>query len=260
MLRLAILVVIFAISKSPAWSAGGCPGNSAAIGTARTITVDPKVLSQIGTLQYRESLPLEDHEVVLTFDDGPLPPSTSRILDILAENCVKANYFLVGQMAKKFPDLVRRIYNSGHIIGTHTLHHPMNFRQLERGAVSAEVLGGIAAVAAAAGDPRAVAPFFRIPGLYRSDVADEFLATNSLTVFSADEFANDWNLGITPEQLVRLAMRRIAAKHHRGILLLHDIHPVTVRALPILLKELKEKGYRIVQAIPHGERPPSPSR
>lgn len=241
----------------PAYAAESCPGNPDAIGTSRSMTVDPQVLPRIGTMQYGTSLPLDDHEVVLTFDDGPLPPYTNRILDILAANCVKVDYFLVGQMAKAYPEVVRRIYNSGHIIGTHSLHHPLTFNRLGEAALDAEVEGGIAAVDAAVGDPKAVAPFFRIPGLYRSQTADDYLASKSLAVFSADEVADDWHHGITPKQIVAIAMRRIEAKGHRGILLLHDIHPATVVALPMLLKQLKEKAYRIVQAVPAGDRPAS---
>ncbi len=255
--RLVLLTGLFLALKAPALASDSCAGYPNAIGTSRTIAVDPNALPHIGTMQYRQSLPLKDHEVVLTFDDGPLPPYTNRVLDILAANCVKANYFLVGQMAKLRPDLVRRIYNSGHVIGTHSLHHPMNFSQLSEQKVAAEVEGGIAAVAAALGDPRAVAPFFRIPGLYRSKAADAFLASKSLTVFSVDEIAYDWRPGIAPQQIAAIAMRRIEAKRHRGILLLHDIHPVTLRALPLLLRQLQENGYRIVQAVPAGERPAS---
>jgi peptidoglycan/xylan/chitin deacetylase (PgdA/CDA1 family) len=237
--------------------AGTCPGNPDAIGTSRTITIDPKVLPQIGTMQYGASLPLEDHEVVLTFDDGPLPPYTTRILDILAENCVKVDYFLVGQMASAYPDVVRKIYNAGHVIGTHSLHHPLTFNRMDDAQLEKEVDGGIAAVDAAVGDPRAVAPFFRIPGLLRSNAADSYLAEKSLAVFSADEVADDWRRGITPKKIVALAMKRLDAKNHRGVLLLHDIHPATVLALPMLLKELKENGYKIVQAVPAGDRPAS---
>jgi peptidoglycan/xylan/chitin deacetylase (PgdA/CDA1 family) len=247
-------------AKTPPASAqatAACPGNPNALGTSRTITVDPKELPRIGTMQYRNSLPLEDHEVVITFDDGPLPPYTNRILDILAENCVKVDYFLVGTMARAYPDLVRRIYNSGHVIGTHSMHHPLPFTRLGEAGLAVEVDGGIAAVGAAAGDPKAVAPFFRIPGLYRSNTTDDYLAAKSLAVFSADEVADDWHRGITPKQIVAAAMRRIAAKGHRGVLLLHDIHPATVMALPMLLKELKDNGYKIVQAVPPGERPQS---
>ena len=219
--------------------------------------VDPHTLPQIGLMQYGTSLPLNDHEVVITFDDGPLPPNTNRILDTLAANCVKATYFLVGSMAHAFPRLVRRIYNEGHSIGTHSQHHPLTFNRMAEPAIAREVDTGIASVQAAAGDPRAVAPFFRVPGLLRSKRVDNFLAAQSLTVWSADEVADDWHHGITAGQIVRLAMRRIAARGHRGVLLLHDIHPATAQALPTLLAELKAHGYHIVHAIPAGVRPKS---
>jgi len=234
-----------------------CPGNPDAIGTSRTITVDPSVLPQIGTMQYKSSLPLEDHEVVITFDDGPLPPYTNRILDVLAENCVKVNYFLVGEMARAYPSVVRRIYNAGHVVGTHSLSHPLTFNRMGDGGIERQVDGGIAAVQAALGDPKAVAPFFRVPGLLRNHTVDGFLAMKSLAVWSADEVADDWHHGITPKQIVKLAINRIEAKNHRGVLLLHDIHPATALALPALLKELKARGYRIVQAVPAGQRPAS---
>jgi peptidoglycan/xylan/chitin deacetylase (PgdA/CDA1 family) len=66
--------------------AAACPGNPDALGTSRTIVVDPKEHPRIGTMQYGETLPLEDHEVVLTFDDGPLPAHTNPILEILPPN------------------------------------------------------------------------------------------------------------------------------------------------------------------------------
>jgi peptidoglycan/xylan/chitin deacetylase (PgdA/CDA1 family) len=242
-------------SSLPAAAAETCPGNPDAIGTSRTITVDPATLPQIGTMQYKTSLPLEDHEVVLTFDDGPLPPNTNRILDTLAENCVKVNYFLIGQMANAYPALVRRIYNEGHVIGTHSQHHPLTFRTMAEPRVESEVNDGIASVTAALGDPKAVAPFFRIPGLLRASRVETYLASQSIAVWSADEVADDWRHGITAKDIVRLAINRIEAKDHRGVLLLHDIHPATAAALPMLLKELKARGYRIVQAVPAGERP-----
>ena len=253
MRTITAVLCLLAIAIGPAL-AQSCPGNPSAIGTSRTITVDPSVLPQIGTMQYETSLPLNDHEVVITFDDGPLPPNTGRILDTLAANCVKADYFLVGEMAKTYPALVRRIYNSGHVIGTHSLDHPLTFNHMNIERIADEVDGGIAAVQAAAGDPRAVAPFFRVPGLLHNKTVDGFLASKSLTVWSADEVADDWHHGITPKQIVKLAISRIEAKNHRGVLLLHDIHPATAMALPMLLKELKARGYHIVQAVPAGER------
>src|SRR5262249_60984755 len=84
-----------------------CTGNPDALGTSRPIVVDPLEHPRLGGMQYRESLPLEDHEVVLTFDDGPLPPRTNHVLDTLASECVKATFFLVGKMATTYPDVVR---------------------------------------------------------------------------------------------------------------------------------------------------------
>ena len=84
-------------------SAETCSGNPNALGTSRVLTINPGEFSLIGTMQYKQTLALGDREVVLTFDDGPLPPYTDIILDTLASQCVKATYFLVGQMASGYP-------------------------------------------------------------------------------------------------------------------------------------------------------------
>jgi hypothetical protein len=107
----------------------------------------------------------------------------------------------------------------------------------------------------AVGDARAVAPFFRIPGLARSRQAERYLSARQLSVWSADEVADDWHRGITSAQIVRKAMSRLEAKGRRGVLLLHDIKRATARAVPQLLKELKARGYRIVHAVPATPRP-----
>src|ERR1700744_3418345 len=83
-------------------SAADCPGNPDAIGTSRVLVVDPREHPRIGTMQYPETLPLRDHEVVLSFDDGPLPHNSDQILAILASQCVKANFFLIGEMARTY--------------------------------------------------------------------------------------------------------------------------------------------------------------
>jgi peptidoglycan/xylan/chitin deacetylase (PgdA/CDA1 family) len=64
-------------------------------------------------MQYLKTLPLADNEVVLTFDDGPLPRYSNKILDILTSECVKATFFVIGRMAQQFPDMVRREYAAG---------------------------------------------------------------------------------------------------------------------------------------------------
>src|SRR5690242_20397860 len=100
---IAMMLATMAVAKARAEE---CPGNPNALGTSRVMAIDPRNYPRVGTVQYTHSLPLEEREVVLTFDDGPLPPYTNRILDVLAEQCVKANYFLVGRMARGYPDLV----------------------------------------------------------------------------------------------------------------------------------------------------------
>jgi len=228
---------------------GSCPGHPDALGTSRVLALDPAEYPRIGRMQYPNSLPLNDKEVVLTFDDGPLPPSSTQILDILAAQCVKATYFLVGEMARAYPAMVRRIYEEGHTIGTHSEDHPTRFGQLPVEKMRQEIDWGISDVSAALGGSKYLAPFFRIPGLARSDAVESELAARGLIVFSSDTVADDWHHRIGAKQIIAAAMRRLEASG-KGILLLHDIHPKTVAALPGILKELKDKGFRIVQLVP----------
>src|SRR6516225_2451408 len=230
-------------------AAANCPGHPDALGTSRVLALDPTEYPRIGRMQYPDSLPLNDKEVVLTFDDGPILPYSNQILDILASQCVKATYFLVGEMARAYPAVVRRIYEEGHTIGTHSEDHPTRFGQLPIEKMRQEIDWGISDVAAALGGARYLAPFFRIPGLARSDVVESELAARGLIIFSSDTVADDWHRHIKPDQITALAMRRLEAAG-KGILLLHDIHPKTVTALPGLLKELKDKGFHIVQLVP----------
>jgi len=104
------------------------------------------------------------------------------------------------------------------------------------------------------GDPKALSPFFRIPGLARNDAIDNYLSSKSLVTWSADVVADDWFRHISAKAIVQRAMRRLEAKG-RGILLLHDIHPATATALPMMLKELKARGFRVVQVVATGDRP-----
>ena len=214
------------------------------------LKISPSDFRRIGSMQYAQTLPLKDHEVVITFDDGPTPPYSNAVLDTLASQCVKATYFLVGEMAQAYPSIVRRIYNAGHTIGTHSQNHPSRFQRLNTSAFERQIDRGIASVDAALGDPKALSPFFRIPGLNRTNAVEAYLASKSLVTWSADVVADDWKC-IGAREIVRRTMRRLS----RGILLFHDIHATTAAALPILLKELKERGYHVVQVVADGERP-----
>ena len=224
-----------------------CPGNPGALGTSRAIVVDPTEHPLIGSQDYRESLPLEDHEIVLTFDDGPLPPSTTRILDILASECVKATFFMVGRMAQSYPALVQRAYAEGHTIATHSQNHPLTFQRMPVDKAAREIEDGFQSVRTALGNPKGVSDFFRFPGLMRQASVERYLTSRGYQTWSVDFMADDWR-HINDNEIVRRAITRIEARG-RGILLLHDIHPKTALALPALLRELKARGYKIVHVV-----------
>jgi peptidoglycan/xylan/chitin deacetylase (PgdA/CDA1 family) len=246
------IVVLFGLLASmliaaPALAAE-CPGNPRALGTSRTLVIDPAAHPLLGSFQYRESLPLEHKEVVITFDDGPLPPYTTRILDILARECVKATFFMVGRMARTFPKVVHRVYDEGHTLANHSQNHPFNFATMSLGDAAREIDDGFNSIAAAIGDPAKVAPFFRFPGLGRQNAAEQYLASKQVMSWSVDFMADDWTR-ISASEVTSRALARLEAKG-KGILLLHDIQPATALALPELLRELKARGYRVVHVVP----------
>lgn len=121
-------------------------------------------------------MPLRDHEVVLTFDDGPAPSSTPEALDGLAAQCVKANFFVVGEHARAPPELVRREADEGHTVGTHSQTHPdlakLSFSQRE-------VQAGIESANSALKPLAAAAPFFRAPYLSTTPSIENYLAPAS---------------------------------------------------------------------------------
>jgi peptidoglycan/xylan/chitin deacetylase (PgdA/CDA1 family) len=243
---------------APAALAADCPGHPDAIGTSRTIVVDPRAHPIIGTMQYNKTLPLADREVVLTFDDGPLPKYSNQILDILAAHCAKATFFLVGSQAKANPQGVRKVSDAGHTVATHSQNHPTGMDRLPLDRSRQEIEQGIASVTAALADGTAPAPFLRIPGLRVNEGIEEFAASKGLQLWSADFPADDWR-NVSANRVYELAMQRLEKKG-KGILLLHDIQERTVAALPRILRELKARGYRIVHVVPATpDRPATPT-
>jgi len=246
----AALACLAACLAAPAALASDCPGHPNALGTSRTLVVDPKEHPRIGTMQYAETLPLADHEVVLTFDDGPLPRYSNQILEILASQCVKATFFTIGRMAQSSPEGVRKLRDAGHTIATHTQNHPLSMNRMAIERAKQEIDGGIASVKAALGDDAdsSLAPFFRFPGLLRADIVEGYLAERGIQAWSTDFLADDWH-HISSSRVYDLAMKRLEASG-KGILLLHDIHARTVGALPRILNEFKARGYRVVHVVP----------
>ena len=186
------------------------------------------------------------NEVVLTFDDGPLPGTTDRVLDALRDACTHATFFTVGRMAKAYPDVLRRAAADGNTIATHTWRHPLSLARLSVDAATREIDRGIAAVTAVLG--HAPAPFFRFPGLGQTRTLRNRLTARGIAVFSADVVGDDWT-GISADAIRRKVLMRLKL-HHGGIVLLHDTKHATARMLPQLLKDMKAAGYRIVHIVP----------
>src|SRR5882757_11124632 len=137
-----------ALAASLAWTAAAqaaeCP-RAGTLGTSRILSVDAAATPRVGLKSFPQTLPLGDHEVVLTFDDGPWPPTTSRVLAALANECVRATFFLIGKPASEHPELVRRIAAEGHTIGHHTWLH-RSLKRIRPGRTTEEIDRGISAV------------------------------------------------------------------------------------------------------------------
>jgi peptidoglycan/xylan/chitin deacetylase (PgdA/CDA1 family) len=191
-------------------------------------------------------LPLEEGECVLTFDDGPSLPGTDAILAALREAGVQAHFFVVGFRTERLPDLVREAARDGHVVGTHTyLHRNLSAASSEEQVY--EVLGGFRAAAevlAATG----VAPFFRFPFLRESQSFQDRLTRNGIMVWDADASSDDW-CGISVADVVGRTLAALR-RRGRGVVLLHDIQPVTAVALPQLLETLRNEGFRTVRFVP----------
>ena len=245
------IAIILSLGLIPFAAAGApCPGNPDALGTARVLAVDAASTPQVGRKEFPTTLPLQRKELVLTFDDGPWPTTTPKILAALKHECVLATFFLIGRNVAAHPELAREELAEGHSLGHHTFSHPL-LNRMAPAAAEAEIDRGIAEdeftlYGKRRNDP--TTPFFRFPGFASSPALIEWLNQRGIVVFGADVWASDW-LPMTPAQELQLILRRID-RIGRGIVLLHDIKAQTAAMLPEFLRELKRRGYRIVHIVP----------
>jgi peptidoglycan/xylan/chitin deacetylase (PgdA/CDA1 family) len=212
---------------------------------SRILKVDSTGGRRLGLKHHAQTLPLGDGEIVLTFDDGPLPATTLPILDALDRAGAKAVFFMIGRNARANPQVARRIAASGHTIANHTMNHPWTMPGIsfERGL--REIDEGRDAIAQATGS--AVAPFFRFPGFADTPALLAELSRRDVSVWGADLWASDWNT-MVPDAQLHLLMGRLR-RARRGIVLLHDTRAQTAAMLPALLRALPAEGFRIVHAV-----------
>jgi peptidoglycan/xylan/chitin deacetylase (PgdA/CDA1 family) len=217
-----------------------------ALGVSRTITIDRAKGTALGLQSYPRTLDLQEHEVVLTFDDGPAGP-TSRVLDALAKECALATFFVIGRNAEETPAIVKREVADGHTIGSHTYTHPAStLRLMDDADARAEIERGMAAVDKASGGK--ASPFFRFPGFADTPALVAWLEGQGYTIFGSDLWASDWS-PMSPRGELELVMTRLE-KAGRGIVLFHDSKAQTAQMLPDFLRELKTRGYRLVHIVP----------
>ena len=173
--------------------------------------------------------------VALTFDDGPNPDVTPRILALLEKYNAKATFFMLGSRVQYYPDIVKDIYKQGHEIGNHTWNHPLLTKMTEAQIIK-EYSSTEQAIIQAIGVPSTV---FRPP----------YGATNSLVENTIDSLQVNWTID-TEDWKHRSAAKLLpcieSTIHNNAIILMHDIHLSTADGLESVLKYLHNSGYEFV--------------
>jgi len=239
----------------PAPSATAIPAcdKPGGMGLTRIVEIDTTGGPGFGFEHFKQYDFLRDKEVVLTFDDGPWPGNTPAVLKALADECLKATFFEIGEHATWHPEITKQVVAAGMTVGTHTWSHKDLARNpyakdIEQ--AKAEIEMGISAVHMAAGGGK-VAPFFRFPALQHPPQLMSYLAERNIGVFSTDIDSRDFKLH-KPEEVIKSVMSQLE-KHGKGIILVHDFKHHTAEAMPELIRQLKGGGYKVVHMVPKGE-------
>lgn len=226
--------------------ANGC-GSPGALGVSRVYEIDTTAGPRLGHQQYKDIDFLNDGEVVLTFDDGPLRPYTTPVLKALDAHCTKATFFMVGRMALSDPALVKDMAKRGHTIGSHTWSH-QDLRKIGPSRAKGEMELGMSAVSRALGQP--IAPFFRFPYLSAPQAMADYARSRQFGVFSIEVDATDYRTK-DPAVVQRNVLSQLQ-DNRKGIILFHDIQASTAGAIKGLLDELKTRGFKVVHLVAKG--------
>jgi peptidoglycan/xylan/chitin deacetylase (PgdA/CDA1 family) len=229
---------------APAPAKAPC-ANPNALGIARIVEIDTTGGPGFGFEHFKQLDFLRDHEVVLTFDDGPWPVNTPSVLKTLAEECTTGIFFSIGKHATYYPEILKQVAAAGHTIGSHTWSHAtLTNKKLTEDQRKEEIEKGFSAVKWALGGA-SPAPFFRFPALQHPPEMVTYLGTRNIAMFSCDLDSFDFKAR-NAQQVIDVTMKKLD-KLGKGIILLHDFHKHTAEALPELLHKLKASGYKVVQ-------------
>ncbi|WP_316201895.1 MULTISPECIES: polysaccharide deacetylase family protein [unclassified Bradyrhizobium] len=223
--------------------------NPDALGISRTVMVDTTGGPGFGLDHFKQFDFLADHEVVLTFDDGPWPVNTPAVLKALADECTTGIFFTIGKHATYHPEILRQVLAAGHVVGVHTWSHAnLNGKKMTDETAKEELEKGFSAVKFALGTNPA--PFFRFPQLQHRPSAVAYLGSRNVAMFSCDVDSFDFR-SKDADQVVNTVMTGLDKKG-KGIILMHDFQKNTALALPTLLRRLKAGGYKVVAMKPKG--------
>ena len=236
--RFILIVAAMLASVNAAFPANAAC-DATALGTSRTLTL-PREAAAYGTAQHGP-LPLQPGEVVITFDDGPRPESTPRVLQALRAQCVRATFFMNGEPLLRHRELAQQVRAEGHSVGMHGFHHSA-FGELPEAAQLSDLKAMQEAYREVFG---ADAAAYRFPFLGETPVLLAALKERRITVMSVDAGIEDWVQDQSPQKLADRMVAELKGKQG-GILLLHDVQDQTADALPLMLKTLKAEGYRVV--------------
>ncbi|MDC1142591.1 polysaccharide deacetylase family protein [Planctomycetota bacterium] len=187
--------------------------------------------------------PTESNAVALTFDDGPDPDFTPKILEILEQKDVKAAFFVIGEKAQKAPGVLRQIADSGHVVGNHSHTHDTMINIFRRKKLKTNILGCSAVIEDLAG---VKARMYRPPFGFKNPATGDVL--NDLGMICIGWQARGFDgVGVDAETLTR---RILAKVKPGGVLLLHDgagpqgesDRSSTLEALPRIIDGLRERG------------------
>jgi len=223
--------------------------NPNAMGISRVVEIDTTGGPGFGSQHFKTYDFLRDHEVVLTFDDGPWLGHTQAVLKALADQCLRATFFSIGKHATYYPEILKMVIAAGNTVGSHTWSHADLEAVMKKNGPEAareEIEKGASAVTMMAGAP--IAPFFRFPDLRHPPEMLTYLGQRNIASFSTD--IDSWDFKIKkPEELVKSLMGKLQ-KTGKGILLMHDFQKVTSIALPQILGELHKNGFKVVHMVP----------
>jgi peptidoglycan/xylan/chitin deacetylase (PgdA/CDA1 family) len=227
----------------------GAPGNPQFL-LARTpgveVIVRGAISHELVSARFQPSprRPIVERAVALTFDDGPSPTNTPRVLAVLRHLHVHATFFVVGYLVEQYPQIIALERRDGMTVGNHTYNHPEvpPFAQLPSQLIQDEIALGAQSLTRVGIQPR----LLRTPaGSFSRTVIRVATALGERVVlWSVDP--TDWRPGVTARQI---AARVLGAVHPGSIVILHDgggDRTATIRALPIIVRGIRQKGLRLV--------------